>query len=72
VKGVDEKMIFAIGDAAQLASHYAKAIFDVVLCHNVLQYVEDVTAVSLPRRLLPLYWNKGIKIGHIQFNDHFA
>ena len=44
-KGIADKMTHAVGNAEQLADHYAEPIFDVVLCHNVLQYVEDVTAV---------------------------
>ncbi|MCA9932120.1 MAG: methyltransferase domain-containing protein, partial [Anaerolineales bacterium] len=44
-RGVADNTAFAIGNAEQLADHYAEPAFDVVLCHNVLQYVADVTAV---------------------------
>lgn len=44
-KGIADKMTFTVGNAEQLAKHYADPVFDVVLCHNVLQYVQDVTAV---------------------------
>ncbi len=37
---------FQQGDVTRLADYYAEPIFDVVLCHNLLQYVgERITAV---------------------------
>ncbi len=44
-EGVADKMVFAVGDATQLADHFPQPIFDAVLCHNVLQYVTEPTAV---------------------------
>lgn len=43
--GVAEKITVAPGDAAQLASLFGTASFDVVLCHNILEYVDDPYAV---------------------------
>lgn len=40
---VDDKITFQIGDATQL--DYGQNEFDIILCHNLLQYVEDVTTI---------------------------
>lgn len=39
---ISDQITFQIGDATQFV---AKEEFDIILCHNLLQYVEDVTAV---------------------------
>lgn len=39
---VSDKVSFQIGDATQFVG---KEEFDIILCHNLLQYVEDITAV---------------------------
>jgi len=39
--GVSEKIELQHGDAAQLASLFPAASFDVVLCHNILEYLDD-------------------------------
>jgi S-adenosylmethionine-dependent methyltransferase len=44
-KGVSDRVTFIVEDATQLADRISEPTFDVVLCHNVLQYVEDGTAV---------------------------
>ncbi|MCP5101245.1 MAG: methyltransferase domain-containing protein, partial [Chloroflexi bacterium] len=46
-EGVVDKILFEVGDATQLADRFSEPIFDMVMCHNVLQYVEDVTAVLI-------------------------
>ncbi len=38
--GVTEKIMLTHGDAAQSAKLFAGKLFDVVLCHNILEYVE--------------------------------
>jgi 2-polyprenyl-3-methyl-5-hydroxy-6-metoxy-1,4-benzoquinol methylase len=43
--GIEEKIAFTHGDAAQLANLFPKESFDVVLCHNLLEYVDDPEAV---------------------------
>jgi S-adenosylmethionine-dependent methyltransferase len=43
--GVTGKLTLKQGDAAQLASLFHAGSFDVILCHNVLEYVEDPEAV---------------------------
>ena len=43
--GVTEKIVVKHGDAAQLASLFPARSFDVILCHNILEYVEDPGAV---------------------------
>lgn len=40
--GVAERIALRHGDAAQLASLFDAGSFDVIVCHNVLEYVEDV------------------------------
>jgi S-adenosylmethionine-dependent methyltransferase len=43
--GVTEKIALKHGDAAQLANLFPAESFDVVLCHNILEYVDDPGAV---------------------------
>lgn len=43
--GVTEKMVVKHGEAAQLASLFPARSFDVILCHNILEYVDDPGAV---------------------------
>ncbi len=43
--GVMEKMALKLGDADQLANLFPVASFDVILCHNVLEYLENPIAV---------------------------
>ncbi len=43
--GVTEKMAVKHGEAAQLASLFPARSFDVILCHNILEYVDDPGAV---------------------------
>jgi S-adenosylmethionine-dependent methyltransferase len=43
--GVAERMTFEHGDAAQLANLFPAESFDVILCHNLLEYVDDPGAV---------------------------
>jgi S-adenosylmethionine-dependent methyltransferase len=45
--GVKDRVVMKHGDAAQLASLFPAEFFDVVLCHNVLEYVDDPDAVLL-------------------------
>jgi S-adenosylmethionine-dependent methyltransferase len=43
--GVPERIALKHGDAAQLANLLNAGLFDVILCHNVLEYVDDAGAV---------------------------
>ena len=43
--GVTDKVVLQHGDAAQLANLFHTASFDVILCHNVLEYLDDPMAV---------------------------
>ena len=43
--GVTDKVVLQNADAAQLANLFDAASFDVVLCHNVLEYIDDPIAV---------------------------
>lgn len=43
--GATEKIALRQGDAAQLADLFDLAAFDVILCHNVLEYVDDPAVV---------------------------
>jgi len=43
--GVDGKIALKHGDAAQVENLLPVATFDLVLCHNILEYVEDPNAV---------------------------
>ena len=43
--GVTERITLKLGDAAQLATLFDTGVFDLVLCHNVLEFVDDPRAV---------------------------
>jgi S-adenosylmethionine-dependent methyltransferase len=43
--GVTAKIVLKHGDAADVANLFGAGSFDVILCHNVLEYVEDPSAV---------------------------
>lgn len=43
--GVTERITLTQGDASQLATLFPAASFDLILCHNVLEFVEDPGAV---------------------------
>jgi S-adenosylmethionine-dependent methyltransferase len=43
--GVAERVALLHGDAAQLASLFDSRSFDVIVCHNILEYVDDPGAV---------------------------
>src|SRR5216684_3749180 len=43
--GVDGNIELKYGDAAQVANLFPAGSFDVVLCHNILEYVDDPNAV---------------------------
>jgi len=43
--GVEDKITMKQGDANEVAEMFPAAAFDVVLCHNVLEYVDDPGAV---------------------------
>jgi S-adenosylmethionine-dependent methyltransferase len=43
--GVTDKVVLQHGDATQLANLFEARSFDVVLCHNVLEYCDDAVAV---------------------------
>ena len=43
--GVTERIVLKHGDAAQFASLFHAESFDVILCHNILEYVDDPCAV---------------------------
>jgi len=43
--GVTDRIKLKHGDAAQLAALFQGAVFDVILCHNILEYVDNPTAV---------------------------
>jgi len=43
--GVDEKIALKHGDAAQVGKLFPAGSFDVVLCHNILEYVDDPNVV---------------------------
>jgi len=43
--GVTERIALKHGDAAQLASLFDGESFDLILCHNILEYVDDPSAV---------------------------
>lgn len=43
--GVTGKIVLKHGDAAQLANLFPAGSFDVILCHNLLEYVENPSAV---------------------------
>ena len=43
--GVTERIALKHGDAAQFANLFHAESFDVILCHNILEYVDDPCAV---------------------------
>jgi S-adenosylmethionine-dependent methyltransferase len=43
--GLDGRIVLNHGDAAQVANLFPAESFDVVLCHNILEYVDDPVAV---------------------------
>jgi S-adenosylmethionine-dependent methyltransferase len=43
--GVTDKVALQLGDAAQLANLFHARSFDVILCHNMLEYCDDPGAV---------------------------
>jgi S-adenosylmethionine-dependent methyltransferase len=43
--GVTERIALKHGDAAQVADLFPAGSFDVILCHNILEYVDDPGAV---------------------------
>jgi S-adenosylmethionine-dependent methyltransferase len=43
--GVDGEVALKHGDAAQVANLFPVGSFDIVLCHNILEYVDDPSAV---------------------------
>jgi S-adenosylmethionine-dependent methyltransferase len=45
--GVTERIVLKDGDAAQLADLFPSGSFDVILCHNLMEYVDDPDAVLL-------------------------
>ncbi|MGA9966841.1 MAG: methyltransferase domain-containing protein [Terriglobales bacterium] len=43
--GVTERITLKHGDAAQFANLFPAESFDVILCHNILEYVDDARAI---------------------------
>jgi len=43
--GVDGRIALNHGDAAQVANLFPAGSFDIVLCHNLLEYVDDPSAI---------------------------
>jgi S-adenosylmethionine-dependent methyltransferase len=43
--GVNGRIELKHGDAAQVANLFPEGLFDIVLCHNILEYVDDPSAV---------------------------
>jgi S-adenosylmethionine-dependent methyltransferase len=43
--GVADKLVLQHGDATQLANLFGPRSFDVILCHNILEYCDDPGAV---------------------------
>jgi S-adenosylmethionine-dependent methyltransferase len=43
--GISEKIVLKHGEATQLASLFPARSFDVILCHNILEYLDDPIAV---------------------------
>ncbi len=47
--GVSDKVVLRRGDAAQLTNLFDAASFDVILCHNVLEYLDDPVGCAVRR-----------------------
>jgi S-adenosylmethionine-dependent methyltransferase len=43
--GISGKIVLKLGDAAELTNLFPAGSFDVILCHNVLEYLDDPIAV---------------------------
>ena len=43
--GVEDRAAVKLGDASQLSAHFPRESFDIILCHNILEFVEDPVAV---------------------------
>jgi 2-polyprenyl-3-methyl-5-hydroxy-6-metoxy-1,4-benzoquinol methylase len=43
--GISEKIVLKQGDAAQLANLFPAESFDVILCHNILEYIDNPEVV---------------------------
>jgi 2-polyprenyl-3-methyl-5-hydroxy-6-metoxy-1,4-benzoquinol methylase len=43
--GISEKIVLKHGDAAQLANLFPAESFDVILCHNILEYIDNPEVV---------------------------
>jgi S-adenosylmethionine-dependent methyltransferase len=43
--GVMERIVMKHGDAAQISELFGEVVFDVILCHNILEYADDPNAV---------------------------
>jgi SAM-dependent methyltransferase len=43
--GVDERIALKCGDAVEVANLFPEGTFDIVLCHNILEYLDDPNAV---------------------------
>src|SRR6266404_5256577 len=39
--GISEKIVLKLGDAAELTNLFPAGSFDVILCHNILEYLDD-------------------------------
>jgi len=52
--GVAEKITFKLGDAARLSDLFPTELFDVILCHNLLEYVDDVHSLLTGARRMML------------------
>jgi S-adenosylmethionine-dependent methyltransferase len=60
--GVSEKIALQQGDAAQAANLFPMESFDIVLCHNILEYVDDPSAVLFTAARLMRRASTGIGI----------
>jgi S-adenosylmethionine-dependent methyltransferase len=43
--GVSERIVLKEGNASQVAGLFSREFFDVILCHNLLEFVDDPGAV---------------------------
>lgn len=50
--GVSDKITLKAGDAAQLGNIFQRGPFDLILCHNVLEYVDDPAVLVCDARCL--------------------